>query len=391
MRYFILQMEQSSRQLYLDYLSLYKRAYPNLSKGKCQEEANSNWKSFLQKGKQLDHELYNKGVSRLREKLTVKKRSMTDFLLKKPKKSLDGTGSSTENRDESSSQMSAALDEVIIDNNIAETESITVEDADASSVQSVDVVTAKRDTPAQNKLKEEINVINARLVSLNEARQLGLGEDNVAHLTKQITDLSNKKKKLKKSLKRCKSNRKASKKRRDKAKKVMEQAIRDFPGLEKSMKVRSSAGRPPLEEMYPSLHTDILSIATIGAACSEKRREDLFRSVKTTDQLQSALDEMGYKLSRTAVYYQLLPKDSRSPDGKKHVRTVPVRLVRPENNLRKKHPDRMFAAESYNCCFKIAETIGPEASVATSFDDKSSVHIGVTAAKRQGAMLMNLR
>ena len=117
----------------------------------------------------------------------------------------------------------------------------------------------------------------------------------------------------------------------------------------------------------------------------------MFRSVKSTDQLHSALDDLGYRLSKTALYYRLLPKNSRSSEGKRHVKTVPVRLVRPENNLRRKHPDRMFAAESYNSCFKIVETLGPLASIATSFDDKAAVHIGVTAAKRQGPMLMNMR
>ena len=67
-----------------------------------------------------------------------------------------------------------------------------------------------------------------------------------------------------------------------------------------------------------------------------------------------------------------------------------TRLIRPENNLRRKHPDRVFAAESYNSSFHIAEIIGPKASVAFSVDDKSSVKIGVTAAKEQRPMLMNL-
>ena len=34
---------------------------------------------------------------------------------------------------------------------------------------------------------------------------------------------------------------------------------------------------------------------------------------------------------------------------------------------------------------------GSEAAVAISVDDKASIHIGVTAAKRQGPMLMNMQ
>ena len=67
-----------------------------------------------------------------------------------------------------------------------------------------------------------------------------------------------------------------------------------------------------------------------------------------------------------------------------------MRLVRPENNFRKSHPDRMFAAESFKTGQNIVEFLGPDAAVYISQDDKSSVHIGVTAAKKQGCMLMNM-
>ena len=97
-------------------------------------------------------------------------------------------------------------------------------------------------------------------------------------------------------------------------------------------------------------------------------------------------------MSRTALYYRLLPRSATSAAAKRHVRTVPVRLVRLENNLQKKHPDRVFAAESYNSAFAfgIAEIIGRHSAIAFSVDDKSSVHIGTTAAKEQRPMLMNM-
>ena len=64
---------------------------------------------------------------------------------------------------------------------------------------------------------------------------------------------------------------------------------------------------------------------------------------------------------------------------------------RPENNLRKAHPDRFWAAETFNMMQELCEIYGPEASVYISQDDKSAVHIGVIAAKRQSAMLMNMK
>ena len=71
--------------------------------------------------------------------------------------------------------------------------------------------------------------------------------------------------------------------------------------------------------------------------------------------------------------------------------TVPVRLVRPENNLRKGRKDHMFAAETFKSAEMLVEIFGPESATYISQDDKSSVHIGVTGAKRQSAMLMNMR
>ena len=57
-------------------------------------------------------------------------------------------------------------------------------------------------------------------------------------------------------------------------------------------------------------------------------------------------------------------------EGKRHVKTVPVRLCRPQNNLRKAYPDRPFAAESYNTGKRIVEAFGPKAAVFVSQDDK---------------------
>lgn len=55
--------------------------------------------------------------------------------------------------------------------------------------------------------------------------------------------------------------------------------------------------------------------------------------------------------------------------------------MRPDNDLRKKHVDRPYAAETYNSAFQIVETLGPQAATACCFDDKSSVHIGITFIK----------
>merc|ERR1719186_1364071 len=111
---------------------------------------------------------------------------------------------------------------------------------------------------------------------------------------------------------------------------------------------------------------DILNIATIGAACSDKRREDLFRSIKTLDDLHRELLKMGYRISRSGLYLRLLPRDASTMEGRRHHTTVPVKLVRPDNNLRKKHPDRMFAREGFKMGDDIAAFVGPGSALYLS-------------------------
>ena len=67
-----------------------------------------------------------------------------------------------------------------------------------------------------------------------------------------------------------------------------------------------------------------------------------------------------------------------------------MKLVKPQNDLRKKHKDRQFAAESFKSMMDLVATLGSEAACFLSQDDKAAVNIGITAAKRQSAMVMNL-
>ena len=113
--------------------------------------------------------------------------------------------------------------------------------------------------------------------------------------------------------------------------------------------------------------------------------------MKTLDDVHKALHNMGYMVSRAGLYLRLLPRCSTSIEGKKHVKALPVKLVRPQNDLRKKHPDRMFAAETSKSIDSLAKFFGPEVCLFISQDDKSSVPIGRTAAKVQTPMQAKVR
>jgi hypothetical protein len=96
-------------------------------------------------------------------------------------------------------------------------------------------------------------------------------------------------------------------------------------------------------------------------------------------------------VSRSGLYLRMLPRCQTSIEGKKHVKALPVKLIRPQNDLRKKHPDRMFAAETSKAVDSIAKFFGPRACLYISQDDKAAVPIGRTAAKVQSPMLMSMQ
>ena len=113
--------------------------------------------------------------------------------------------------------------------------------------------------------------------------------------------------------------------------------------------------------------------------------------MRTLDQLHATLHSLGYMVSRSGLYLRMLPRCQNTVEGKKHLHSLPVKLVRAQNDLRKKHPDRMFAAETSKGLDAIAKLFGPKVCLYISQDDKSSVPIGKTAAKVQSPMLMSMR
>ena len=87
---------------------------------------------------------------------------------------------------------------------------------------------------------------------------------------------------------------------------------------------------------------------------------------------------------------RLLPRNSFTKEGQRHVKTVPVKLIRAQNIQRKAHPDDHFAA-AVNLYFRnLAEALGPEICLVISQDDKARVHMGLPAANKQAPVLMHL-
>ena len=83
-----------------------------------------------------------------------------------------------------------------------------------------------------------------------------------------------------------------------------------------------------------------------------------------------------------------MPANTRHKDGKRHVRIVPVKLCRPQNNQRKPHIDAHFAMASVKYARDLAELFSDEYVFFLSHDDKARVPIRLDFYKKQDVMLM---
>jgi hypothetical protein len=381
-------------KLYQSLFKAYCEAHTDKSRASCQKDLNELWKDVIKKDGRVDEGAYEVELAKLKQqKAKNQKGTITSMFNKQRIKQASASASTAPN-----TTAAAAISSQTVEFPSASTapSQETEPQTSASSggleeEEEVDLLHPKNPTPAQEKLCEEIQTIDKQLKTLQDLKQIDLGGDHMSKTKEKICQLTKMREEAQKKLKRTTDHQKAQQKYRQNQKEKVAKAIEKYPGLEPHLKKREAPGRPRLEVDQPDLLKDILEIATVGAACSDRRREDLFRSVKTLDDLQAAISDLGYKVSRSGLYLRLLPRNHTTIEGRKHVKTVPVKLIRPENNLRKGHPDRMFAAESYNSAKYLVEFLGPDAAVFVSQDDKASVHIGVTAAKRQSSMLMNMR
>jgi hypothetical protein len=69
-------------------------------------------------------------------------------------------------------------------------------------------------------------------------------------------------------------------------------------------------------------------------------------------ELTNELDKKGFTISRTDL--RLLLHRSSSTEGKRHVTTVPEKLLRAQNDAHSKHVDQFFAAATFKRLDEIA-------------------------------------
>jgi hypothetical protein len=77
-------------------------------------------------------------------------------------------------------------------------------------------------------------------------------------------------------------------------------------------------------------------------------------------------------------------------EGKQHIGTVPVKLSRACNNLRKQHVDSHFALATIRQLLDSAVLLREKTTFVLSQDDKARVPLGLAAANKQSPILMHV-
>ena len=305
-------MNNFNNKLYQDLFNRYKEVFtqnivngiPNKSSSKIQVEVNEIWREKIKRGakESVCMDAFKSEMIKLKTLLDKKKRGgIQHFFGDKPKskaKTVDARANleQDENKNKTDKEEETDIPSVTIDD---EPEAGTTENKPADKEE--EESSKEIPCPAQTKLKKEIEVKEKLLKNLIESRNLGiLDEESATTISRRIKVVSEEKLKLERGLKRKKTLQKATIKFRRLEKEKKKKIQRDFPEIAASIKLKvlDQPGRPTLDIDQPEMMNDILHIATIGAACSDKRREDLFRSIKTLDDLHRELQKMGYRISR---------------------------------------------------------------------------------------------
>lgn len=241
--------------------------------------------------------------------------------------------------------------------------------------------------PKQDVLQEQLNLINADLVGLLLREQNGVltPEQSVS-----LKTLRSDKLKLESKLKSLETDRLRKIKFRADRKRKIQDAVDAHPELAATLASREKIGRPSIVDEQPGLLEAIASLAEYGSQAEDRRRFECLRTIKTVSDMTAALKNLGSNLSRSSTYYHLLPRNASTTDGKRHINTAPVRLIRASNDLHKSHVDQTFAKCTIDHMNELASLLGPFDVAMISQDDKARVPLGVTAAKEQSPIMFHM-
>ena len=356
-------------------LNAYEKAYPEKNKNACQNAVAEIWK-HTKKDYPSSDELRNevdRKSNEWKEFSIPKKSKMTDFWSGVQKKSTNVTIKLPPTASQESTESS-----------LEPTESVTLNDTQSSTetTPSEASIPSEAPTPAQEEVKRKINIENDILVGLYRKRDIGqLSQNDRNEISSREATL----KKYKTDLKQKELNRKQQQKFRSNQKRKLIE-IEKQTGEKLSKQSRDEEREAHNKELMAA----ISRIAISGSAAHERRRSEIIRTVKTLDQLTEALNREGYSLKRSSVYLHFLLRNSLTKEGKRHVTTAPVKLISAKNSKHQNHPCTNFAKAAINALEELAGLLGPREVTFYSQDDKAEVLIGITAARKQALLLMQM-
>ncbi|XP_037047572.1 uncharacterized protein LOC119082223 [Bradysia coprophila] len=366
-------------KLYKDLFCAYSKAYSETkSKQSIQDNVNNIWSNI--KNDSNVASLIEARISELNKIKARKQVSLHTLWLRASEK---GNGFSVKAPEESTNRSSPVVEneEIVHPTTSQKTAASNVieeEGAPSNKETQIDVTDQVQSvkanpTPAQCSIKSEIVVLLSDVKALKMRRDCGLLTENMeSELKLKTKNLEALRKRLKKKERDMIRHRK----RRLRKKASLENACENNPDLKKKLSIRGKVGH---------------DLAMHGSAAHERRRDDSIRTVKTLDDLVTKLrEDYGYNLSRSATYLRLLPKRANSTEGKRHVNSVPVKLIRPDNDLHKDHMDGRFAKTTISHIDSMASLLGPNEVTYISQDDKAKVAIGLPAASKQAPLLMHM-
>lgn len=210
-------------------------------------------------------------------------------------------------------------------------------------------------------------------------------------MKKSCENSTEKKQALEKTIKRLASEQQRKQKSRLAFKRTIDEVSADNPAVGKRLKkhARQQIGRPSLEDDQPELLKTIVDITCVSAGADARRHSEMLTCCKTLDDLHEKLLEHGFSISRSGTYFRFLPRNSTTMEGKRHVTTVPIKLVRAANSARKEHADAHFAAATIAYMKDLATMMGKKCVFFLSQDNKARVLLGMTVANKQSPILMH--
>lgn len=310
--------------LYKSLYDKYIKAYPDKSKQQSQKDVNDIWNKIKNED---DLSTKVSEIIKNYEAVCLKRKgNLMQFWSKSfTKQTLTKTNEQSELHEPPSSK------------------STTIDIDKPCSSKSQSLISKEFKAPAQEQLKKEIDILNADSAGLYKRRNAGMIS---SEQEQEIKKIETKKKKLECDLKTKKLNQERQKKFRESTKIKLAALIEANPEKKDLLNLRERAGRPRLEDDQLLLLKTITDIVIHGSAAHDKRQSDIFRSIKTLDELTEELNKNGFSISRSGAYLRLLPKRSLSIEGKRHVVTAPVKLIRSQNDCHRNHIDGKFCTST---------------------------------------------